>query len=120
MGLADKTHRASSIFRAAAASISLGFFNFLVVLPPTIAFMAIFLVLYLTSWILVLSPLIGVYCLTQGYGWSAIFATLFTSGIGLFLFMASSWVLRKTFTQWMVRYLKFNIQIAKGGASIEP
>lgn len=116
VGLASEAKNSASIFRAIAASISLGFFNFLIVLPPTIAFLAVFLVLYIVSWVLVISPLLGLYCLLQGYGWSVIFASLLTSGIGLFLFTASSWILRKIFTQWLTRYLKFNIRIAKGGA----
>ncbi|MFB5189473.1 HAAS signaling domain-containing protein [Alicyclobacillus fastidiosus] len=116
LGLADETRSPTSIFRAIAASVSLGFFNFIIVFPPTIAFLAVFLVLYIVSWVLLLSPIFGVYCLIQGYGWSAVFASLLTLGIGIFLFMASSWTLKKIFTQWIGRYLKFNIRIAKGGS----
>jgi uncharacterized membrane protein len=116
VGLAGKTKSPTSIFRAIAASVSLGFFNFLIVLPPSIAFLAIFVAFYIISWAMILSPVLGVYCLIQGYGVSIIFASLLTLGIGLFLFLVSSWILKKIFTQWFVRYLKFNIRIAKGGA----
>lgn len=116
IGLADETKSPTSIIRAIAASISLGFVNLLIVFPPSISFLAVLVVLYIVSWVLILTPILGVYCLIQGYGWSVIFASLFTSGMGIFLFTASSWVLKRVFTQWITRYLKFNIRVAKGGA----
>lgn len=119
VGLAGKTKSPSSILRAILASTSLGFLNFLIVLPPTVAFLVVFVALYFVSWVLILSPVIGVYGLVQGYGVSVIFVSLLTMGIGIFLFIVSSWVLKKVFTQWFVRYLQFNIRWARGGARVE-
>lgn len=116
IGLAGETKSPKSIVRAVLASISLGFLNAIIVLPPSIAFLAVCVALYVDSWALIVSPLLGLCCLIQGYGWSIIFASLFTTGIGIFLFIVSGWTLKKIFGQWFFRYLKFNIRLAKGGA----
>lgn len=115
IGVADATKSPKSVFRAIIASVSLGFFNLLIVIPPSIAFCAAFLALFVASLALILSPLIAIYCLVEGYGVSVIFTSLLTLGLGLFLFSISSWIVKKVFTQWFVRYLKLNIRIAGGG-----
>lgn len=115
IGLADAKKSPESVFRAIMASISLGFFNLLIVLPPSIVFFAAFIVLFVVSLALILSPLIAVYCLIEGYGISVIFASLLTFGLGLFLFSISSWIFKRGFSQWFVKYLKLNIRIARGG-----
>lgn len=117
LGPVGTTKRPRSALRAILASISLGFVNGLIVLPPVVVGLVVFAVLELIAAVLVVTPVGAVYGATQGYGVTIIGGSLLVTGVGLFLFVGTSWLLKRIISTWFVRYLRFNIRLAKGGFS---
>ncbi len=117
LGLASSTKRPRPLLRAILASISLGFLNGLIVLPPSAVGLIVFAILELIAMAMMVTPVVAVYGALHGYGVTVIGASLLVMGLGLFLFVGTSWLLKRILSTWFVRYLRFNIRLAKGGVS---
>lgn len=110
-----------NMVRAVLATISLGFFNIIVVLGPFCAAVGILIAFFAASFGLVFASIAGSIGLITGTGivgfptpWMALFALLGTCGAGL-LFFALAGYLGKWFGRITLDYLKFNLKIIQGG-----
>lgn len=114
---AESKSSIGNLVKAAYAAVGLGFFNLLIVLGPSIALAA----LVFSGWVVggkfVISPILSLIDLIQfgdHYGVFLLFASLFLSGVGLFILIGMTVV-----TRWVMkgfaRYLSYNVRIVKGG-----
>lgn len=115
LGLANTTKRPRPLLRAILASISLGFINGLIVVPPSAVVLVVLAVLDIVAAAMMATPVIAVYGALHGYGVTLIGLSLFVTGLGLFLWTGTAWLLKRVLSPWVVRYLRFNIRLAKGG-----
>ncbi|SDX18009.1 Uncharacterized membrane protein [Marininema mesophilum] len=106
-----------SLFRAAFIFLGLGFFN-LVVIGPMIAVIALIFSLYVSSFVLSLTPLFVVGSLLTVNSLMEFLFNLFTgliaTGLGILLGLGTIRFSR-AYVKWFVRYLKSNLNIIKGG-----
>ncbi|MFC4776676.1 DUF1700 domain-containing protein [Paenibacillus sp. GCM10023252] len=100
--------------RAVFATVSLGFFNIVVVLAPLASLLAGLIALYAIAAALILSPLLGVFMLSTGFDWSILYAMMLALGAGILVFIGL-WSLTKLIKRWLIQYLKYNIRLARGG-----
>lgn len=111
-----------NVMRAVWAVIGLSFFNFVIVLGPLIGVVAILVAGWATAGTLVISPL-----LVLGEAWIfspnappfaillfELFLSTALAGVGILLGVAMGYVTRG-FTRLLVAYLRFNVQMVKGG-----
>ncbi|MFD1675720.1 HAAS signaling domain-containing protein [Alicyclobacillus fodiniaquatilis] len=106
----------SNIMRAIFAAVSLGFFNLVIVIGPVCGCIGVLAGMFAASVSLVVSPLIGLAMIWENYPspTTIIFAMCFTEGIGMLLSIAFI-MLAKVFGRAMIRYLRLNVRIVKGG-----
>jgi len=113
----EATATVGNIFRAVWAVIGLGFFNLLIVLGPFIAVAAVAFAGWAVGIAFIASPLL-VFVNTAIYPGTFEFFDLFfsltLSGIGLFIAIGMLPATR-VLTKGLVRYLKFNAKLVKGG-----
>ena len=106
-----------NIFRAIIATGALGFFNLIFILAPAIGIYASLFGFWVSALAFVAAPILLLIVSIFGFQqffFFEFFASLFMSGIGIFmtigLFYLSRWVIKIT-----IKYLKFNLRIIEGG-----
>lgn len=113
----EKKSSAGNIIRSVWTAIGLGFFNLVIVLGPFIGLVGVIFGLWAAGATLTLTPLIVLVSAiinpgtTQFYDF---FFSLACCGLGLFLIIGMIFV-SKFFLKGVVRYLKFNVSLVKGG-----
>ncbi len=108
---------AANIIRAIWAVIGLSFFNLIIVLGPFIAVVAIIFSGWVSSLAFIASPLLLLLNLIILPGKFEVFDFFFSitlCGLGIFIAVVMFY-LTKWMTQLTIRYLKFNVNLAKGG-----
>ncbi|WP_067623488.1 DUF1700 domain-containing protein [Alicyclobacillus acidiphilus] len=115
VGVASRTKSVAALLRAIFSGIGLSFLNFVILLPPFLVFLVMFGVVYVISWLLILSPVVAVYGVTQGVSIGVIFLSCITLGVGILGVLGESWFIKKLFAEWVIRYLRFNLHLAKRG-----
>jgi uncharacterized membrane protein len=113
---------AASVLRAVFASLSLGFFNLIVVLGPFIAFVAVIASLWASAAALALSgiavliglviqPLLPQFISTAGLSLPfLVFAAIGVSALGA-LSLLGMWYLTRWFLSSIAKYVQFNLRI---------
>jgi|SRR5690625_1005052 len=117
LGQMESKSSAGNIIRAVWAVIGLSFFNLVIVLGPFIGVVGIVFAGWVTSVAFVASPLlytISFLFQSGNYFSFDLFFSITICGIGILIGIVMFYV-----TKWMInlttRYLKFNINLAKGG-----
>ncbi|WP_075980064.1 DUF1700 domain-containing protein [Bacillus massilinigeriensis] len=115
---AEKDRTVSNIFHAIIASISLSFFNLVFVLGPVIGLLGVYIGLCATALALTLSPLVVIFSSVMGFSYESFTVNFFVSitlfSLGALLSIGMIYV-GKFFYQIILRYIKFNIRVIKGG-----
>ncbi|MDY0407082.1 DUF1700 domain-containing protein [Virgibacillus sp. 179-BFC.A HS] len=106
-----------NILRAVWAGIGLGFLNLILVLGPFIALVAVLASGWIAAGSFVLSPLlvlVNAILYPGTFEWFDLFVSVATAGFGLLLgiFM---YFLSKGLVWMFVRYLKWNVNLVRGG-----
>lgn len=117
---AESNTTIGNVFRAVWAGIGLGFFNLIIVLGPFIGLLGIVFAGWIVGITFIASPFLAFIdvILTEILNWFSIFVSLIMCGVGIFIsvgMLAFTRVIR----QWVVRYLKFNTSLVKGGLKHE-
>lgn len=113
----EKKETPGNIMRAIWATIGLSFFNLVIVLGPFIALFSILLSFWVVGISFTLSPLLVVVDAVihiELFNLFELFISITLCGIGIFLCLGMIYV-TKGFIKGMIRYLKFNISLVKGG-----
>lgn len=108
---------ASNILKAVWAVIGLGFFNLLIVLAPFLTLVTLLIAGWMVSISLVLSPLlvlINVTMYPEIFEFFDLFFSTALTGVGLFIGIGMYFASRFMISG-LVRYLKYNIRLVKGG-----
>ncbi len=108
---------AGNIMRAVWGVIGLGFFNLVIVLGPFIALLGVLIGGWITSVSFVASPLlvlINVVIFPGSFEFFDLFFAIGICGLGLFIAIGMYFATR-TIINGFVRYLKFNMNLVKGG-----
>jgi len=108
---------AGNIVRAVWAVIGLSFFNLIIVLGPFIAIVAIIFAGWVTGISFVASPLLflfNVFIHPQYFIAFDLFFSIGLCGLGIFIGVGMYYVTR-FFIYGTIRYLKYNVNLAKGG-----
>src|SRR5690625_12571 len=108
---------AGNIVRAVWAVIGLSFFNLIIVLGPFIALVAIIFSGWVTSISFAVSPLLfllNVFIHPEHFIAFDLFFSIGLCGLGIFIGVGMYYVTR-FFIDGTVGYLKFNVNLAKGG-----
>jgi uncharacterized membrane protein len=111
----DKSVR--NLSQAILATIGLGFFNLIIMIGPIVAIFGVFVGVSGAAIALTLSPLAWVVSLwfySSEMVWLEFFISLTICSVGLLLSGAMIYV-GKFLYDLLVRYLKFNVRIVKGG-----
>lgn len=106
-----------SIFKAIWAIIGLGFFNLVIVLGPLIGILGILLGGWIAGMAFVLSPLlvlVNVFVYPGSFEFFDLFVATGLSGLGIFISIGMYFA-TKAIIFGLIRYLKFNISLVKGG-----
>lgn len=122
---AEETASAANISRAVFASLGLGFFNLLFILPPFLVIAAVVLSLFAAAIAIAASGIAGFFAsmfyplfsqyLTFAFNPAVgIFGFLGIAALGILFFIGVVFISRALYRQ-LVRYLKFNLGIIKGG-----
>lgn len=116
---AETDQSVSNMSRAIFATISLSFFNIVILLGPVIGLIGVYIGLTVTAFSFTISPLLAV-------GWGVFtgfedfmlqfFMSVILCGIGILLSIAMIYV-GKFFYRIMLKYIKFNVRVIKGGKS---
>jgi uncharacterized membrane protein len=114
---AESDKSVKSMFHAILATISLSFFNIIFLLGPIVAIIGVYIALSATAVAFTLSPLAFIASMLF-YGPSAILVEFFMAitlcSLGVLLSIAMIYV-GKFLYKMILRYVKFNIRIVKGG-----
>lgn len=106
-----------NIARAVWAVIGLGFFNLIIVLGPLIAAVSIVCAGWIFSAGLALSPILvfmDAVIFQNGFNLFNLFFSILLAGTGILVGIGMYYVTR-LFIKGLVHYLKFNVNIVKGG-----
>ncbi|QHE53995.1 HAAS domain-containing protein [Pontibacillus sp. HMF3514] len=113
---AEQQHSFTNIMRAVLATVSLSFFNLVIVLGPAIALFAIYITLWCLSFSLVLGGVALLFNVLLGNSISTL-TNLFTfsalSGLGLIVGVVMTYI-SKPLYKAALSYMKWNVKIAKG------
>ena len=113
----ETTATTGNIFRALWAVIGMGFFNLVIVLGPFIAVAGIIISGWAVGISFIVSPLLvlaNVIIYPQTFELFELFFSIGLVGLGLFIFIGMYFATRAV-TSGLVRYLKYNVSIVKGG-----
>lgn len=114
---AETDQSVKSMFQAVIATISLSFFNIIFLLGPIVAVIGVYLALSASAITLTLSPLVLIISLIF-YGPTDIvvefFMGLILCSLGVLMSIAMIYV-GKFLYKMILKYVKFNIRIVKGG-----
>ncbi|MGE8203140.1 DUF1700 domain-containing protein [Heyndrickxia sp. NPDC080065] len=116
---AEANHSLPNITRAMLATISLSFFNIVFLLGPIIGLIGVYFGLCVTAFVLTISPLLAVISIFfSGFEdfMLQFFISIVLCALGLLLSIAMITV-GKFFYNIILRYIKFNLKIIKGGKS---
>ena len=115
---AESDQSVKSMFHAVLATISLSFFNIIFLLGPIVAIIGVYLALSATAIVLTLSPLVLIVSLLfegpSNFLIEFFMAIIFCS-LGVLMSIGMIYV-GKFLYQMILKYVKFNIRIVKGGA----
>ena len=122
---AEETKSASDILRAVFTSIGLSFFNLIVMLPVFLVILSILAVLFAVSISLsatgitgtvgsIFSPLFAQYLTFNVNIAVSIFAFIGIGSLGILFFTGTIYISKHIF-RLVVRYLRFNLKMVKGG-----
>ena len=117
VGKVESTATTGNIFRALWAVIGMGFFNLVIVLGPFIAVAGIIIAGWAVGISFIASPLfvlVNVIIYPQTFELFELFFSIGLVGLGLFIVIGMYFVTRAV-TIGLVRYLKYNVSIVKGG-----
>ncbi|MEZ0117922.1 UNVERIFIED_ORG: putative membrane protein [Heyndrickxia coagulans] len=106
-----------NILRAVWATIGLGFFNLAIVLGPFIALAGIIFSGWITGIVFMASPflfLINILLYPETFTLFYLFVSIATCGIGFFVVIGMYFATR-TLMQGFIRYLRWNVNLIKGG-----
>lgn len=112
---------AKNLLRAIWAVISLGFFNVVIVLGPFIGLVSLLFSGWVVSVSFVVSPLLVLFkgaLYPETFAWFELFFSMVLAGLGIFLVQAMYYVTKKG-QLGLVKYLKYNVRIVKGGLKHE-
>jgi len=113
---ANETGTVESMLRAILATLALGFFNLVIVLGPLMVMAGCLIGLLIAALAFVISPFAGIVMLFSGYGWNLGFSMLLLEGVGI-LMLLGSFSLTRIAGRWFLRYLRFNIRLARGASA---
>ncbi|MFD1360099.1 HAAS signaling domain-containing protein [Lentibacillus salinarum] len=117
----EDTATTGNIFRAVWAVIGLGFFNFVIVLGPFVALLALIVAGWISGGAFIVSPLmvlLNAIIYPAVFKWFDLFFSLMLCGIGLFIAIGMLFATKVLIKQF-VRYLKYNVSLVKGGLKRE-
>lgn len=113
---AEQQHSFTNIMRAVLATVSLSFFNLVIVLGPAIALFAIYITMWCISASFVLGGVALLFNALLGNSASPL-TNMFTfsalSGLGLIFGVGMAYI-SKPLYKAAIRYMKWNVKIAKG------
>jgi uncharacterized membrane protein len=116
--LAEKDQSVSNIFKALFATISLSFFNLAFIIGPVVGIFGVYIALFLVAIILTISPIFLLFSSFFGFTFENFTVNFFGSlalfSLGLLMSIGMIYV-GKFFYMSILRYIKFNIRIIKGG-----
>ncbi|HLR02216.1 MAG TPA: DUF1700 domain-containing protein [Virgibacillus sp.] len=110
-----------NILRAVWAGIGIGFFNLVIVLGPFVGIAAIIISGWIVGVTFVASPLLALVdnvVFSDSFEWFTIFLSLALCGIGIFI-ANGMYYLTRFMSRGLIRYLKFNVSLVKGGLKHE-
>ncbi|WP_100010563.1 HAAS signaling domain-containing protein [Lentibacillus sediminis] len=114
---ADQSSSAGNIFRAAWATVGLGFFNLVIVLGPFIALISVVFAGWVAAVAFMASlPLVLIEAVIypELFLWFDFFLSIALLGVGLLLAIGMLYATR-LISKGFVRYLHFNTKLVKGG-----
>ncbi|QQZ08866.1 DUF1700 domain-containing protein [Heyndrickxia vini] len=114
---AETNKSVSNITRAMIATISLSFFNLVFLFGPVIGLIGVYIGLCVTAFVLTITPLLVVFAaIFTGFEQFMLqfFLSLICCALGLLMSMAMINV-GKWFYAIILRYIKFNVKVIKGG-----
>lgn len=106
-----------NIFRAVIAAISLGFFNFIIVLGPFIGLVSVVIAGWLIGFGFLLSPILAILnpvFVPGTFEWFDFFFSIFLCGLSIFVLLGMYYV-TKVLAIIFVKYLRWNVDLVKGG-----
>lgn len=110
-----------NVLRAVWAGIGIGFFNLVIVLGPFIAIAAVIVSGWAVGIAFIASPFLAFadnVILSGPFDWFSMFTAIGLCGIGIFV-TVGMFYLTKVSKKGLVRYLKFNTSLVKGGLKHE-
>lgn len=113
----EATATTGNIIRAVWAVIGLGFFNLVIVLGPFVAIVGLIIAGWATGFAFTASPLLVLVNAVVNKGtfeFFDLFVSIGLCGLGL-LILVGMFLVTKALTKGLIRYLKFNATIVKGG-----
>lgn len=113
----EATATTGNIMRAVWAVIGLGFFNLVIVLGPFIGLVAILLGGWITSIAFIASPLLvllNALIYPSIFELFELFFSMVLTGLGLLIGIGMYYI-TKVLVAGLLRYLKFNVNLVKGG-----
>lgn len=108
-----------NVLRAVIAAISLGFFNFVIVLGPFIGLVSVVVAGWIIGISFLVTPIIAIInpIIVPGiFEWFDLFASILLCGLGIFLLLGMYYV-TKILTIIFIKYLRWNFYLVKGGLS---
>lgn len=114
---AEKDHSVPNITRAMVATISLSFFNIVFLLGPIIGLIAAYFGFCVSAVIMTIAPLLAVFqAILFGFNdfMLQFFVSIILCALGLLLSVAMIKI-GKLFYNIILRYIKFNVKVIKGG-----
>ena len=117
----EETATAGNILRAMYAVVGLSFFNLVIVLGPFIGLVGIIIGGWAAGLSCIVSPilvLINAVIYPEAFSFFELFLSIALSGLGLFIAIGMLFVTR-VLLNLFVRYLKYNVNLVKGGMKNE-
>ncbi|HYK71661.1 MAG TPA: DUF1700 domain-containing protein [Pseudoneobacillus sp.] len=118
IGRAEKDKTPTNMFRAIMATISLSFFNLIFIIGPVAGLFGAYIALCAVSFALTVLPLVIFTSYFLGYSYETFAVNFFVSltSFSLGLLMSIGMIqLGKFFYNVILRYIKFNVKVIKGG-----
>lgn len=110
-----------NVLRAVWAGIGIGFFNLVIVLGPFIGIAAVIFSGWVVGIVFIASPLLALadnLLFSGPFDWFNMFSAIGFSGLGIFV-TVGMFYLTKVSKKGLMRYLKFNASLVKGGLKHE-
>lgn len=117
IGKVEEKASTGNIFRAVFAAISLGFFNFIIVLGPFIGLVAVVIAGWFVGASFLFSPILAILnpvFVPGTFEWFDLFASILLCGLSIFVLLGMYYV-TKILTKIFIKYLRWNVDLVKGG-----